>query len=354
MKKYPLISLLLPVRNEVEMIERCLTAIAAQDYPGKMEIIIAEGESTDGTRAILEAFAHKNPACIVLDNPEKITPTALNRAIRQARGEILLRVDGHCEIAPDYARRCVEHLLSDNVDGAGGSTQTIGKTALAQVIALAMSSPFGVGNVAFRTTFSQTRLTDTVPFAAYRRETMQKMGLYDEELVRNQDDEYNFRIRSRGGRILLAEDIHSTYFSRATLTRLWQQYFQYGFYKVRVLQKHPRQMSLRQFVPPIFVLSLLFSFVLFLSSFIFYPSSFILYLSFFIPLLYILANLFASAVTAAKKEIILRPSAFLLPLVFAILHFSYGLGFLAGLFKFWNRWGDRSGKTPAWENIYEP
>jgi len=193
-------------------------------------------------------------------------------------------------------------------------------------------------------------LVDTVPFPAYTRQIIERAGLYDEELVRNQDDEYNYRIRELGGKILLADDVRSTYFSRTSFKRLWMQYYQYGYWKVRVLQKHPRQMSPRQFVPPAFVTSLFGSVLL-----LFFPfSSFIIHPSSFIPLLYLLASLLASILTVIKSAratpLVTLYSLLILPLIFAILHLSYGLGFLIGLVKFWNRWGDKIGKTPMWSS----
>lgn len=334
----PSVSIILPIRNEAAYIERCLKAILAQDYPGEMEILIVDGMSTDDTRTILQKFILQYSFIILLDNPGKIVPIGMNIALRQAQGEIIIRVDGHCIIMPDYVRCCVAHIQMDNVDGVGGPMETIGETGLARVIAVGMSSPFGVGNSAFRTLSGRSMLADTVPFPAYRRTMIQRAGLYDEELMRNQDDEYNYRVRALGGKILLAADVRSTYFSRASLMGLWRQYFQYGVYKVRVFQKHPRQMSLRQFVPLVFVLALLVSFLL-----LWTPATRLLALM--TPVAYIAANILASAYTASKRGFYFLP---LLPLIFVILHLSYGIGFLLGLIKFWNRWGDKLGATPAW------
>ena len=280
----------------------------------------------------------KNDSRIWLfDNPKQIVPTGMNILIPKANGKILIRVDGHCVIAPDYVSNCVRHLQQDGVDGVGGPMRSIGENFVSQVTALAMSSKFGVGNSSFRTETGQTKLADTVPFPAYKRAIIEKVGLYDEELVRNQDDEYNYRIREAGGKILLAEDVKSEYYSRGSLEKLWKQYFQYGYWKVRVLQKHPHQMSLRQFVPLGFVLVLILT----------------LLLSFLTPwgwkaLLalvgaYLLTNLSASIITGSGQGF---KKLLLLPLAFAIIHLSYGLGFLVGLFKFWNRWKDKVGKVP--------
>lgn len=341
MELRPLVSLILPVRNEAAYIERAMRAILGQNYPlDRMEILVVDGMSTDGTRQKVQDLTALYPRCNirVLDNPDGIVPIGMNIALRQAKGDILIRVDGHCIIASDYVLCCVERLQNDGIDGVGGPMDTVGETILSMAIAFGMSSAFGVGNSAFRTTMGRSMLADTVPFPAYTRQIIRRAGLYDEELVRNQDDEYNYRIRELGGKILLAEDVHSTYFSRASFKNLWRQYFQYGLYKVRVLQKHPRQMSPRQFVPPLFVLALLIS--LFLA---FFPIT--RFLSVLAPASYMTANLVASLLTASRRGWKFLP---FLPCTFAILHLSYGLGFLTGLLKFRDRWDDKIGKTPEW------
>lgn len=322
----------MPVRNEAGYIERSLGSVLAQDYPPEqMEIIVADGMSTDQTRALIAGFQTRFPRLKVIDNPGKIAPTGLNRAIAQASGDIIVRVDGHCEIAPDYLRRCVHYLQSGAADGVGGPIETIGETLSARVIATAMSSAFGVGGSAFRTIKDQTMLTDTVAFPAYTRTIIERAGPYDEELVRNQDDEYNYRLRKLGAKILLAADVQSRYYSRSTFRKVFKQYYQYGYWKVRVLQKHPRQMSLRQFVPPAFVAALLAG----------------LLAASFLPLgawllagilgCYLLANLLASARSASKSDAF-GSHLLLLPIVYTALHISYGLGFLVGLIKFAPRW----------------
>lgn len=337
MNNVPFVSIILPVRNEVGYIERCLHSIFIQDYRGEMEILVVDGMSTDATRKIINDYALQNPQhnIQILDNPGRIVPTGMNIALHQAKGEIIIRADGHCIIAPDYVRKCVEHLQKDAVDGVGGPMESIGETQMAKAIAIGMSSPFGVGNSAFRTTSGKSMLVDTVPFPAYTRQIIERAGLYDEELVRNQDDEYNYRIRELGGRIFLTDDVRSTYFSRTSLKRLWMQFYQYGYFKVRVLQKHPRQMSLRQFVPPVFVFALMLSLI-----FSFFLSIRVLALP--VPLLYFTANILASLYTASSRGWKYLPY---LMVIFSILHLSYGSGFLVGLFKFWNRWGDKVGKV---------
>jgi glycosyltransferase involved in cell wall biosynthesis len=336
----PLVSIIIPIRNEGAFIERGLSAIFSQDYPAKqIEILIADGMSTDETLDIIKKLAGQNSNfnIQILDNPKKIVPTGMNIALRQAKGEIIIRVDGHCIIAPDYLSLCVSYLLSRAADGVGGSMQTIGENFISESIAIAMSSKFGVGNSSFRTESGTTKFVDSVPFPAYTRQIVDLAGFYDEELIRNQDDEYNYRIREIGGKIFLASDIHSKYYSRGSLAQLARQYFQYGFWKVRVLQKHPRQMSLRQFVPPAFALGLGASLIL--STMLDWGINIFA----FILGSYLFANLAASFITAAQRG---WKYFLLLPITFSILHFGYGFGFLFGLFKFWNRWGDKVGKTP--------
>jgi cellulose synthase/poly-beta-1,6-N-acetylglucosamine synthase-like glycosyltransferase len=327
----PYVSVVLPIRNEAGFIARGLGAVLAQDYPAdRLEVLVSDGMSTDATREIVQSLQNGHPRVRLIDNPGKIVPTGLNAALAQARGEIVVRVDGHCEIAPDYVRRCVDHLLRDGVDGVGGPLETIGDTFLAKAIATAMSSSFGVGGSAFRTVSNRTMLADTVAFPAYTRRVMDRAGSFDEELVRNQDDEYNYRLRKLGAKILLAEDVHARYYSRSSLRSLWRQYFQYGYWKVRVLQKHALQMRPRQFVPPVFVVVLLVA--LLIAPF----TAVGWYTLAAVGGLYLLANFLASAWTARKKDWRFLP---LLPVAFATLHLSYGIGFLLGLVRFWNRWG---------------
>lgn len=330
MNKSPFISILIPIRNEAAYIQRCLDAVLAQNYPhDRLEILIADGMSADNTRRIIQGMQADHPHVQLFDNPGEIVPTGLNILIPQAQGEILIRVDGHCIIAQDYVRNCVRHLQEDSVDSVGGPMRSIGEDHISRVIALAMSSKFGVGSSSFRTETGQTKLVDTVPFPAYTRQIVERVGHYDEELVRNQDDEYNYRIRKAGGKILLAADVRSTYFSRGSLKKLWGQYFQYGFYKVRVLQKHPKQMRPRQFVPPAFVASLLLSLILSLV----FPWGWIALFS--LLSIYLIINLLASMLVAKDAGWRYLP---LLPLAFSTLHISYGAGFLAGLVRFWKRW----------------
>jgi len=333
----PFVSILIPIRNEAACIEECLEAVLAQDYPhDRFEILVADGMSNDGTREKLFQIQKLHPQLHVFTNHREIVPTGLNKLIRQALGEILIRVDGHTIIHPDYIRNCVELLQSSGADNVGGRMNAQGNDFLSHVVAAATSSPFGVGGAKFHYS-NQEAWVDTVYMGAWKRETFRKWGLFDEELVRDQDDEFNYRLLKFGGKILLSPKIKSIYTPRGSIKKLWQQYFQYGLYKVRVLQKHPLQMSYRQFIPPLFVLALLANLVIALIL----PRGWISLLG--LAGGYLIVNLLVSLFISARID---WQYLFFFPPTFATLHISYGCGFLVGLFKFWNRWQDKQGHVP--------
>lgn len=337
-KPVPFVSVVLAVRNEAHWITKTLEAVAKQDYPPeRLEVLIADGRSEDNTRQLLDAFIFGRPNFRRIDNPGKIVACGLNAAIRQSKGEIIVRVDGHTLIEKDYVSQCVKALEETGADNVGGRMNSSGSSWQSRTLALAASSPFGIGNAHFHYSLER-RWVDTVYLGAWRRSTLLKYGLFDEELVRNQDDELNYRIRAGGGKILLIPEIRSTYFARTSFGAAFSQYFQYGFWKVRVLQKHFRQMKLRQFVPGVFI-AVLFS----LSA----AAPFFESAGNLLALL-ILAYLI-SALTAAVR---LRPglSGLLgLPAAFFILHAAYGLGFWAGIAAFARSWGKGCGKVPRLE-----
>ncbi|MFN2635145.1 MAG: glycosyltransferase [Thermoanaerobaculia bacterium] len=323
----------MPVRNEVAFILRGLESVLAQDYPAdRMEVLVADGMSTDGTRQIVKTLQEVDPRIRLVDNPGLIVPTGLNAAIRESRGEIVIRVDGHCEIARDYVLNCVQHLLSGEADAVGGSVTTVGIGTRAEAIARAMSSIFGVGTSKFRTVQGRNLLVDTVAFPAYKRDLLDSAGPFDEEFVRNQDDEYNYRLLEQGAKILLAADVQSRYYCRGSITSLARQYFQYGFWKVRVMQKHARQMRLRQFAPPFFVAFVLSSALL--AAFSRFTIPFLV-----LALCYLTADVAASVITARQGGARLFPW---LILTFPAMHFSYGIGFWVGLARFGGRRRERA------------
>jgi glycosyltransferase involved in cell wall biosynthesis len=330
----PFVSVIMPLRNEADFVTKSLGAVLAQDYPpDRMEVLIADGMSTDNTREKIRVLATKSPFPVhIVDNPGRVVPTGFNSALILAQGDIIIRVDGHTLIAPDYVRTCVDALERTGADNVGGRMQAVSTNPLGETIALATSSPFGVGGARFHYS-DHEEWVDTVYMGAWHRQVFERIGCFDEEFVRNQDDEFNYRLLAHGGKILLCPQIKSHYYNRSTLKSLWRQYFQYGMYKVRVMQKHPRQMRARQFVPPMFVLSVMAAALL--APFLKLGR----WLLLLVTTMYTAANLLASWITLRQQG---RRPAHLLSIVFGTLHFSYGLGFLVGFIRFRNRWKSSS------------
>jgi succinoglycan biosynthesis protein ExoA len=326
----PLVTVIMPIRNEAAFIERSLGAVLAQDYPAdQMQVLVVDGMSDDNTREIVCTMLAGQAEARLLDNPEKIVSTGLNAGLAEALGEIILIVGGHTKLASDYLTQCLRTLKATGADCVGGNIQTVAMTPEAQAIALTMSSRFGVGDARFRTNHNQATWVDTVAYGAYQRQVFDRIGLFDEELVRNQDDEFNYRLRGAGGRIWLDPSIRSTYYARATLGSLWRQYFQYGYWKVRVFQKVPGSARLRHWVPPLFVLAVVGG----LAAALLLPVLRPLYLGGLA--LYLVVNVGVSVHTAAREgwRYLAR-----LPLAFATLHLAYGLGYWTGIGRFGPPW----------------
>ena len=325
----PTVSLIVVVRNEEQYIETCLASVLAQDYPAdRVEILLVDGMSTDRTReqatAVLAARLAAGSARI-LDNPHAVSPTAMNIGIAAATGQAIMRVDGHTTLPLDYVRHCVEALQATGSQCVGGAIRTRGSGAVGRAIAAAQSSRFGVGGVAFRTGCSTAGPVDTVPFGAYPREVFAHIGGFDVELVRNQDDELNFRLTQAGGTVWFDPVISTDYFCRSSLRRLWSQYFEYGAYKVRVAQKRHGFASVRHVVPAVFVVSAVAS--LLLAAARREPGWALAVLG---P--YALANAAASIASAGSAQA--DPGR--VAVAYAVLHTSYGTGLLAGLWR-WRR-----------------
>ena len=293
--------------------------------------MIVDGMSTDGTRDIIIKYQKGHPNIHLIDNPEKIVSTGFNRALNESKGDIIIRVDGHCEIAPDYIQKCLECLEKINSDCVGGATEHVASGLVGKSIKLAQSSFFGVGGVSFRKNVEKGQYVDTLAFGAYKREVFDQLGGYDEELVRNQDDEFNFRLIQNGGKIWLDPSINSKYFPRTSFVKLFKQYFQYGFYKSRVMQKRRGIASLRHLVPALFIIAIITVLIYSLYGIT-------------IPAILLGASYAALMIISIFIELLKSPknilSIFLLPITFFILHFSYGIGFLSGIIYFFNKWND--------------
>jgi len=325
MTEWPFVSVVIPMRNEEKHIARCIDSVLAQDYPpDRFEVIVVDGDSDDGSRAILASYGQR---LRVLRNPARIVPTAMNIGIRAARGEIIARVDAHTTLEPDYLRRGVETLLRTGADNVGGPMRTVGGGTVAEGIARAMDSPFGIG--AYFHFATEDREADTVYMGMWPRRTFEKIGLFDEELVRNQDDELNYRLRKAGGKVFLTVSMRSHYQNRQNYKALARQFFHYGLWKVRVLQKHPRQMSWRHFVPPAFVLGLTGT----LLAALWFPQFLLVHSA--------VAGIYVVGSSAAAAAVCRRHGWHLFPyvvLAFWVMHVAWGSGFLLGLIRFAPRW----------------
>ncbi|MDX2089242.1 MAG: glycosyltransferase family 2 protein [Kofleriaceae bacterium] len=250
----PSVSVIVPVRNEAAFIESTVRALLAQrDLPAAYEVIVVDGMSDDGTRETLERMATEDARVRVLSNPAKTVPHALNLGIDAARGEVIIRVDGHTTVAEDFVRANLvlfeEHPEAWSV---GGPIAHRGTTRISRAIAAAMSSAIGVGGARHRFE-SYEGYAEGTAFPAFRRWVFDRVGQFDEHLVRNQDDELNFRITSAGGKIFISPRVRHEYFVRGSFKALFHQYLQYAYWKVEVMRKHGRVIALRHLVPGVFV-----------------------------------------------------------------------------------------------------
>ena len=326
--RVPTVSVIVPCRDEERYIARCLDSIAATDYPReRLEVLAVDGVSEDRTRAIVADYGARYPFIRLLDNPGRIPPTAVNTGIRAARGEILVRVDAHGVYPPNYIPALVAALEQTGADSVGGVLVTLpaNDTAIAQGIAIAMSHPFGVGNSYFRVGVREPRWVDTIAFFCCRRETFDRVGLFDETLARDEDSEFNGRLIQAGGRILLVPHVTAHYYARDSLWQLARMYHQYGYSKPLVARKLGRVTTVRQLVPAGFVTALAAATL----ALPWVPGAAALLVAAVVPYLVAVA---ACAIGAGLRRGGLRTVA-ALGLAFPIVHFSYGLGFLHSALK---------------------
>ncbi len=324
-----LVSIIVPCYNEEKSILWLLEALLRQSFPrDKLEVIVADGMSTDGTRRQIELFHQNHPDLHlrVVDNPKRTIPAALNTAIRHANGEFVLRLDAHSIPAEDYVERCVRALqegLGDNVGGVW-EIRPGAQTWQARAIALAASHPLGVGDAHYRYA-TRPGSVDTVPYGAFLRTTLERLGGFNEHLLTNEDYELNARLRQSGGRVWFDPRIRCAYLARATFIELARQYWRYGYWKARMLRRYPRTLRWRQVLPPLFILSLL---ILALSVW-FLPLAralFVLELS-----AYGLALLATGLVLSIEKKDLRMILG--VPLAIATMHGSWGSAFLWSLLK---------------------
>lgn len=321
----PTVSIIIPMRNEEHYIGECLESVVQQDYPVNLtEILVIDGMSTDSSVHVVKRFQEEHPHIRLLYNSRQRTTYALNIGIANSVGAIIARVDAHCAIQPDYVRRCVETLQKTGAQNVGGLMRPGGEGFLERAIGLAISSPFGIGWGKFHYYHKQVEV-DTVYLGAYVRNVFDKIGFYDEEAHYSEDDEFNFRLTQAGGKIVLNPDIKSEYRPRSSLTSLGRQFFNYGFGKVRSIQKHGRPFSIRHLIPSLFILSLMLGLTLYV-----FVHPLFGWLTALILVTYGLLSSIASVKISYREG---WRFLLVIPVIFATIHISYGVGFLLGLLR---------------------
>ncbi len=325
------VTIVIPCRNEKKFISKVLDNVLEQDYPSdKLEVIVVDGDSDDGTAGIIKNYSEKYSQIKYLNNPQKIVPFALNKAIKKATGDIIVRMDAHSEYPLNYISKLAEGLENYDCENIGGVwiTEPTNSSIKAKAIAVATSHPFGIGNAHYRLGVEKPRQVDTVPFGCYRKEVFDMIGLFDEELARNQDDEFNARLIKNNGKIFLLPDVKIRYFARESFTKTAKMFYQYGLYKPLVNLKVGQPATLRQFAPPALVL---FIIVFGIGSFF----SKIVFFTFIAGLLtYGVTDVIVSALVTVKNN---KGVTFFVYLkyIFPLIHISYGWGYLKGIFRFY-------------------
>ena len=322
-----IVSVVMPVYNEEKYIEKCIDSLLLQDYPqGKMEWIFVDGCSRDRTVELIQKYQSLYPALIkILNNPNKIVPNAMNIGIAASCGRYIVRLDAHADYAKNYISKCIYYLENTDAENVGGVVETKSKGVMGNAIAKMLSSKFGVGNSQFRIN-GESGYVDTVPFGAFRREVFSKYGGYDERLVRNQDNEMNFRIRKNGGKIYLSNDIHLSYYCRDSISGISDMARKNGMWNVITMKLCPGSMGLRHFIPFLFVCS-----IVFLGTLGFIHPIFWLLLGTELLLYFSFDVLFSFRQASGVKEF------FIMLILFPIFHIAYGVGSMIGITKLFSK-----------------
>lgn len=311
---FPPVSIILTVLNEESHLRSAIQAALNSDYQGEIEIVIAVGPSKDQTMSIAKEIAGADSRVKVIENPSGKTPSGLNAALRNSKHEIVVRIDGHSEIEFDYISKAVATLRRTGAVNVGGVMAAEGVTAFEKAVARAMRSPIGVGAAKFHTGGSEGA-TDTVYLGVFQRRAIEEIGGYDEEFVRAQDWEMNYRLREKGGVIWFNPDLKVTYRPRSSIRKLAKQYFEYGRWRRMVSRTHKGTINFRYLAPPInLIINILsLAFGVLVSPLLFIPSA-----------TYVLAILFSSLYIGKSWAERIR-----LPIVLITMHFSWGFGFIS-------------------------
>jgi succinoglycan biosynthesis protein ExoA len=322
----PFVSVIVPCRNEARHIAKCLDSILANDYPPeRLEVLVLDGISEDGTREIVGRYAQVNPAVRLVDNPEKSIPAAMNTGIRTARGDTVIKMDAHSVYQRNHISLCVAYQEKYGAENVGGVWRMLpgADTAVARAIVLGLADRFGSGNARIKIGVKEPTWSDSAAFGCFRKELFARVGLFDERLRSSSDMDMNMRIRAAGGRILLVPEIVVNYYADANLRALWKHNFADGAWATYVMKFGSRAWSWRHWVPMGFVLSLLISLVASLR----FP--FFLWIALGIAALYLAASLAVSLKIAIRERSLQQ--MFLLPVVFAVRHVAHGSAALFGL-----------------------
>lgn len=312
------VSVLIPILNEVNHIDDLLNSLLDEDIGGHCEFLLIDGGSTDGTLEKIETWRKRYPLIYRIDNPQRYVSFGFNKAFKVSTGKYIALLGAHAEYPTGFLKNGMQYLDSNQGDAVGGPLIQKAKTLWGRGIALAMSSKLGVGNTEFRTSTAK-RFVDSVAFAMYKREVLDEIGLLDEELIRNQDDEFHYRMNASGYKILMVPEMQCVYYVRESLAGLFSQYFQYGLYKPLVLRKVKSGIRLRHLIPACFVLYLL----------LIWPGFLCLGLFSVLPLIVYSVIIFLTSI-ANRLSWQSKLSALF---AFPVLHISYGIGFLLGLRK---------------------
>ncbi len=338
MAEHHFVSIIAPVYNEVKFIEAFLDSILQQDYQhDSMEIILIDGMSNDGTREKINEYVKKNPIFQLLDNPHKVVPNALNIGIKASKGDVIIRMDAHCSYPANYISTLVKELFRLDADNVGGiwHTNPAKDTNICHAIAICSSHWFGVGNSAHKIGVNFYKQVDTVPFGCYRREVFDKIGMFDEDLIRNQDDEFNARLINHGGKIYLIP-LFIQYTARNSLFKMCKMYYQYGLFKPLVNQKLGHPATIRQFFPAVFVIGLIlglaFTAAYFATKLLFFNVVTIIF-----SMVMLIYFALGTSIGFKHSKHLHRPMlTLILPFTFLAIHISYGLGYLKGIWKIVN------------------
>lgn len=324
-----MLTVICPIYNEEKFISQFLDSILLQDYPkDDLEILLVDGMSKDRTREIISEYAERYPCLRLVDNPQQTVPFAMNNGIKNAKGETIIRLDAHAEYPSNYFTVLVQKLNDlEGAENVGGVCITLpcNDTTTAVAIAECLSNKFGMGNSYFRVGAKEVMSVDTVPFGCFRKSLFDRIGLYDTDMIRNQDDELNGRIIKNGGKIYLLPEVEIKYFARDKISKVRKMFYQYGLYKPLGNKKLGAPATIRQFFPLLFVIGLILGLIL---CFVF-PVLWPFYAA--VVLMHLLIGVFEGFKSARKTSKF--GCIYLMPYIFLNIHICYGIGYLRGMYN---------------------